>query len=79
MFLSFFFFYVGLGFELQLFFSVNFEDGVMRTLCPGWPQTAILPISASHTAKITGMSLHLQAEMFCLHCDGIYICQNLSI
>jgi hypothetical protein len=41
-----------------------FGDGVMRTICPNWPQTSILPISASQEAKITGMS-HT-----CLASDG---------
>jgi hypothetical protein len=39
-------------FLLWLFFG----DGVLRALCPGWPQTAILPISASQVARITGVS-----------------------
>jgi hypothetical protein len=28
----------------------------LRTVCPGWPQTAILPISISQIARITGMN-----------------------
>jgi hypothetical protein len=30
--------------------------GVRRTFCLGWPGTMILPISASHIARITGVS-----------------------
>jgi hypothetical protein len=29
--------------------------GVLQTICPGWPQTSILPILASQVAGITGM------------------------
>jgi hypothetical protein len=32
------------------------SDGVLLTFCPGWPQTAILLISISQVAEITGMS-----------------------
>jgi hypothetical protein len=28
--------------------------GVSRTICPGWPRTEILPISASQGTRITG-------------------------
>jgi hypothetical protein len=31
------------------------RDEVSWTICPGWPQTAILLISASQVARITGM------------------------
>jgi hypothetical protein len=34
------------------------EMGVSRTFCLGWPQTLILPISASLVARITGVSHH---------------------
>jgi hypothetical protein len=33
-----------------------FGDGVSPTICPGWPQTVILPISVSQIARITGVS-----------------------
>jgi hypothetical protein len=36
--------------------------GVSHTICPGWPQTSILPISASHVARVTGLSHQLQAR-----------------
>jgi hypothetical protein len=39
----------------------SFGDSVWRTVCLGWSQTTILPISASQTARITGMS-HWQQE-----------------
>jgi hypothetical protein len=41
--------------------------GVSRTICPGWPQPAILPISisASQVARITGVSHgHLARVLF---------------
>jgi hypothetical protein len=41
------------------FCSGCFGDGVLRTICSGWPQTAILlilRISASQVARIIGMS-----------------------
>jgi hypothetical protein len=28
----------------------------LRIICPGWPQTTILPVSAYQVARITGMS-----------------------
>jgi hypothetical protein len=31
-------------------------DGILWTICPSWPQIAILLISASQVAKITGLS-----------------------
>jgi hypothetical protein len=34
------------------------EMGVSQTFCPGWPQTLILPISASNVARIIGVSHH---------------------
>jgi hypothetical protein len=33
-----------------------FGDGVLWTICMGWPQTAILPISDSQVARITGVN-----------------------
>jgi hypothetical protein len=39
--------------HLSLFCSGYFENVVLRTICLGW---AILPISASQVARITGMS-----------------------
>jgi hypothetical protein len=57
---------VGLEFELRCsttwttppdhFCSGYFGDGILWTVSPGWPQTAILPISASQIARITGTS-----------------------
>jgi hypothetical protein len=38
------------------FCSGYFGDGILQTICPGWPQTMILPISASQIARITDMS-----------------------
>jgi hypothetical protein len=36
------------------------EMGISLTFCPNWPQTAILPISASQVAGITIMSHYAQ-------------------
>jgi hypothetical protein len=38
------------------FCSGYFGDGVLWTICPGWPPTIILLISAFQVARITGMS-----------------------
>jgi hypothetical protein len=32
------------------------DGGVSQTVCPGWPGTTTLPISASQVARITGLS-----------------------
>jgi hypothetical protein len=32
------------------------RDGVSWTICPGWPQTVILPSSVSQVARIVGMN-----------------------
>jgi hypothetical protein len=37
------------------FCSGYFRDGVLWTICPGWPQTEILLSSASQVARITGV------------------------
>jgi hypothetical protein len=49
--------------------------GVSRTISPGWPWTMILPITASHVARITGVSHQLYIyiyiflkETYCLQC-----------
>jgi hypothetical protein len=39
-----------------------FGDGVLWTICPGWPPTVILPISASQVARIVSLSHHLWAS-----------------
>jgi hypothetical protein len=38
------------------FALVIFRRWGLRTICLGWPQTLILPISASQVARIIGMS-----------------------
>jgi hypothetical protein len=38
------------------FCSGYFGDGVLRTVCPGWPWTMILSISASKVVIITGVN-----------------------
>jgi hypothetical protein len=40
----------------SIFCSAYFGDGVLGTICLGWPPTSLLPISASQVARITGMS-----------------------
>jgi hypothetical protein len=37
------------------FALVSFGDRVSQTICPGWPQTSYLQISASQVARITGL------------------------
>jgi hypothetical protein len=44
------------------FCSGYFEDGAWRTICLSWPQTWILPISASQVIRITGMSHQCPAD-----------------
>jgi hypothetical protein len=39
-----------------LFYSGYFGNGVLRTIFPGWLSTAVLLISASQVARITGVS-----------------------
>jgi hypothetical protein len=41
-----------------------FRDRVLQTICPGWLQTAILLISTSWVAGITGMTLELYRSPF---------------
>jgi hypothetical protein len=48
--------------------SGYFGDGVLRTICPRWPQTTILPISASQTARITSVS-HSAWLSLCVHME----------
>jgi hypothetical protein len=38
------------------FYSGYFGNGVSSVICLGWPQSAILLISSSQVARITGMS-----------------------
>jgi hypothetical protein len=33
-----------------------FQDRVSQIICPGWPQTVILLISASQVARVIGIS-----------------------
>jgi hypothetical protein len=46
-----------LNHDFRPFCSGYFGDGILRTVCLGWPQTAILLISNSQIARITGVSL----------------------
>jgi hypothetical protein len=45
-----------LSHTFNLFCSGYFEDGVWRTMCLGWSQTRILPISVSQVVMITDLS-----------------------
>jgi hypothetical protein len=36
-------------------------DGVLQTFGPGWPQTVMLPFSASQVARIIGLSYNAQS------------------
>jgi hypothetical protein len=51
---------------LQQSFFCNrvFQDRVLRIICPGWLRTAILLISASRVARITGVSHWHPASKF---------------
>jgi hypothetical protein len=44
-------------------------DRVLWTFCPSWPQTAILPISASPVARIIGLSHHIWSPDSHFHSD----------
>jgi hypothetical protein len=49
----------------RLFCSGYFRDGVSLTICPSWPRTVILLISASPVARIIGARLwHLAGYAF---------------
>jgi hypothetical protein len=55
----------------------EFGDGVLQTICLGWLRTAILLISASWVARITGVSHRCPALfplLFCIlsHCAYLY-------
>jgi hypothetical protein len=49
---------------LYFFLWRVFWDRISWTICPGWLQTAILPISASWVARITGVSYRCLAPIF---------------
>jgi hypothetical protein len=46
------------------FWSGYFGDRVSRTICLRWPQTSILPISASQVARVTGVRHRYPAQLF---------------
>jgi hypothetical protein len=50
------------------FYSGYFGDGVSQTICLGYPQTVILPISASQVARITGVSYQCPAALLMFPC-----------
>jgi hypothetical protein len=45
-----------------ILFVEYFQDRVSRTICPGWPWTAILLISEPWVARITGVNYQCPAE-----------------
>jgi hypothetical protein len=55
-----FLFLLGLWFELRAlhlqFALVVLEMESLESICPGWPRTLILPISAFQVARIPGVS-----------------------
>jgi hypothetical protein len=65
---------------------VRFGDRASWTICPGWPRTEILPISASHVARIMGVSHQCPAWLFFKHSpllslyvsDFFYIFEHIS-
>jgi hypothetical protein len=42
--------------HLQSILLWYFGDGVLKNICPNWPQITILSISASQIARITSVS-----------------------
>jgi hypothetical protein len=62
-----------------LFLWRVFWDRVLWTICPGWPRTVILLISASWVARITGMShWHLAYECIFLNLKFYLIMINVD-
>jgi hypothetical protein len=52
--------------------AVGWDGGdVLRTFCPGWSEIAVLPISTSQVAGITGLSHY--------SCLPVYIFERLPI
>jgi hypothetical protein len=71
-------FLAALGFELKTctlsqstspFLWWVFWDRVLWTICLGWPQIAILQLSASWVARITGVSHQCPAVRWNLKCS----------
>jgi hypothetical protein len=64
-----------------LFFSGYFGDGISWTSCSGWPQIKILMVSASHIAKITGMSHHhleIIKITWCVNLPSAFLVENVA-
>jgi hypothetical protein len=55
-----------------------FPDRVLGTICLGWLQTAILLISASCVARITGMSHSCLAQAAVLRRKGVAVFYGLA-
>jgi hypothetical protein len=48
--------------------------GVSITFCPNWPQTTVLPISASRVSGITGMCYHTWLGFFFCFVLVFFVC-----
>jgi hypothetical protein len=55
-----------------------FQVGVLQTICPGWPLTSILLISASWVARITSISHQQLAFLFTCFLDRV-LCFYLGL
>jgi hypothetical protein len=66
--------------SLVHFAMLILETVSTQTICLGWPQTLILPISASQVARITGMSYqHLATVHYLMDGDRApTMCPTLS-
>jgi hypothetical protein len=61
--------------------SGYFGDGVLGTICLGWPQTTILPISASQISRNTGIFFLREIYNICKEvnygfCDGFPVARK---
>jgi hypothetical protein len=62
------------------FCSGYFGDGrVSRTICPYWPRTVILLISASQVAKITGVNHRCLASGRVSKLLSLSLCENMCV
>jgi hypothetical protein len=57
--------------------SGYFGDGISQTIYSGWPQTSMLPISASQVAKITGVSHWRLTSLF--YWWQLYVCAHACV
>jgi hypothetical protein len=54
-------------------------DGVFRTFCPNWPWNAILLISASQVARITGVSHQCLTYKYIFECIFVHKSKSLPL